>query len=65
MDSQIDALPADRAVWVFGAGNKFAPVVAEGLKAYGASLDAGGLRTANASYEAAGRSLVVGVRHPR
>ena len=35
LDSQIDALPADRAVWVFGAGNKFMPVVAQGLKAYG------------------------------
>ena len=64
MDSQLDALPADRAVWVFGAGNKFAPVVAEALKTYGASLDATGLRTANATYEAAGRSLVAGVRHP-
>ena len=64
MDSQIDALPADRAVWVFGAGNKFAPVVAAALKTYGASLDASGLRTASAAYEAAGRSLVAGVRHP-
>src|SRR5207244_2528672 len=26
-DSELDTLPADRAVWVFGAGNKFAPVV--------------------------------------
>ena len=32
MDSEPNALPADRAVWVFGAGNKFAPVVAEGFK---------------------------------
>jgi aminopeptidase N len=64
MDSQLDALPADRAVWVFGAGNKFSPVVAEALKTYGASLDATGLRTANATYEGARRSLVVGVRHP-
>jgi peptidase M28-like protein/peptidase M1-like protein/PDZ domain-containing protein len=64
MDSEIDALPADRAVWVFGAGNKFAPVVAQALKAYGASLDATGLRTSNATYEGAGRSLVAGVRHP-
>ena len=51
-------------VWVFGAGNKFAPVVADALKTYGASLDATGLRTPNATYEAAGRSLVAGVRHP-
>ncbi len=65
MDSQLESLPADRAVWVFGADNKFAPVVAEGIAAYGASLDAGGLRTANAAYTAAGRSLVVGARHPR
>ena len=64
MDSQLDALPADRAVWLFGAGNKFAPVVAEALVTYGASLDASGLRTTNAMHEAAGRSLVAAVRHP-
>src|SRR5712671_4218838 len=64
MDSQLDALPTDRAVWVLGAGNKFAPVVADALKTYGASLDATGLRTGTAVHEAAGRSLVVGVRHP-
>src|SRR5262249_39438537 len=65
MDSALDALPADRAVWLFGAGNKFAPVVADALKPYGASLDASGLRTSSTGYEAVGRSLVVGVRHPR
>jgi len=64
MDSALDALPADRAVWVFGAGNKFAPVVADALKTYGASLDATALRTTNAVHEAAGRSLVVAARHP-
>src|SRR5260221_3193608 len=64
MDSALDALPADRAVWVFGAGNKFAPAVAGALKIYGASLDAAGLRTASATYEGAGRSLVAVVRHP-
>jgi peptidase M28-like protein/peptidase M1-like protein/PDZ domain-containing protein len=64
MDTELDALPADRAVWVLGAANKFTPVVAEALKAYGASLDAAGLRTAEAMYEAAGRSLVAVARHP-
>ena len=64
MDSQLDALPADRAVWVLGAGNKFMPVVTEALKTYGASLDASGLRTANAMHEGAGRSLVTVARHP-
>src|SRR5690349_23228002 len=27
-DSEISALPSDRAVWLFGSGNKFVPVVA-------------------------------------
>lgn len=71
-DSELDTLPADRAVWVLGAGNKFAPVVAQAVKTYGASLDATGLRTANpaasrpppAGEGAAARSLVVAVRHP-
>jgi hypothetical protein len=40
MDTDIDVLPADRAVWVLGAGNRFAAVVADALKGYGASLDA-------------------------
>ncbi len=29
LDSQLDTLPADRVVWLFGTHNKFAPVVAE------------------------------------
>src|SRR5262249_37551414 len=34
MDSALDSLPADRATWLFGAGNKFAPVVAAALQPY-------------------------------
>jgi aminopeptidase N len=64
LDSQLDALPADRAVWVLGADNTFTPMVADALKTYGASLDGSGLRTANALHEAAGRSLVAVARHP-
>jgi aminopeptidase N len=64
MDSEINALPSDRAVWLFGAGNKFAPVVADALKPYGASLDTSGLRTSSTAYDAAGRSLVAAARHP-
>jgi hypothetical protein len=64
-DTALDALPADRAVWVLGADNKFASVVAGALKGYGASLDA-----AAAPYPApqagktGGRSLVAAARHP-
>jgi hypothetical protein len=66
MDTALDALPADRAVWVLGADNRFAPVVSDALKTYGASLDA-----ASAPYPApqagktAERSLVAAARHPQ
>src|SRR5215468_958759 len=65
-DSQLDVLPADRAVWVFGAGNKFAPVVADALKIFGASLDvrAPPYPPGAAAGKAAGRSLVATARHP-
>jgi aminopeptidase N len=63
-DSEIDALPADRAVWVLGAGNKFAPAVADALKAYGASLDAAAAPYPPAPLPAAQRSLVAAARHP-
>jgi Peptidase family M28/Peptidase family M1 domain/PDZ domain len=63
-DSEISAIPSDRAVWLFGAGNKFAPVVADALKSYGASFDAAGLRTSSTAYDTAGRSLVAVARHP-
>src|SRR5260221_4895188 len=64
MDSALDALPADRAVWVFGAGTKFGRVGAEALKTYGGGPAAAGLRRATATYEGAGRSLVAVARHP-
>ena len=64
-DSHLNELPADRPVWLLGAGNKFAPVVSEAAKSYGATLDLNGLNLAGTSYAATDRSLVVGVRHPQ
>src|SRR5262249_18525336 len=70
LDSQLDTLPADRAVWILGASNKFAPVVAEAVTSYGASLDRTGLRTTGAPPSpspqagSSGRSVVAPVRPP-
>jgi hypothetical protein len=64
MDTALDALPADRAVWVFGADNKFAPEVADALKSYGASLDAAATPyPALQAGKVAERSLVAAARH--
>jgi peptidase M28-like protein/peptidase M1-like protein/PDZ domain-containing protein len=66
MDNKLDALPADRAVWVFGAGNRFAPAVVNALKPYGASLDStASPYPAPQAAKAAGRSLVAVARHPQ
>jgi aminopeptidase N len=66
MDNKLDALPADRAVWVFGAGNKFAPAVADALRNHGSSLDASAAPyPAPQAGKAAGRSLVAVARHPQ
>jgi aminopeptidase N len=65
MDNELDTLPADRAVWVLGADNKFALKVADALKSYGASLDAAiAPYPAPQAGKAAGRSLVAAARHP-
>jgi hypothetical protein len=66
MDDKLVALPADRAVWVFGAGNRFAPAVADALKGHGGSLDAAAAPyPAPQAGKAGGRSLVAVARHPQ
>lgn len=64
-DGQLSVLPADQAVWVLGAENKFAPVVAGALPAAVAALEQGVLRVGDSRYAPEGRSLVVGIRHPQ
>jgi len=44
LDSEIDALPEDRTVWVFGWENRFRDRVAAAVARYGADLSAGALR---------------------
>ena len=64
-DSQLSTLPADHAVWVLGANNKFAPVVVGALAPAAASLTQGVLRVGDSRYAPDGRSVIVGVRHPQ
>jgi hypothetical protein len=63
-DNQLEQLPADKAIWLLGAGNKFAPLVLAALKPWGATFDARGLHTVDETFAPENRSFVVGVRHP-
>ncbi|MBT8420057.1 MAG: peptidase M28, partial [Gammaproteobacteria bacterium] len=40
LDSEVDALPADRAIWLFGQQNRFLPVMTGAMERYDAMLDA-------------------------
>ena len=63
-DSDINDLPADKSIWVFGTENLFANIVKEGLKDYDAELTGESVRFANTSFPADKNSFVISVRHP-
>ena len=63
LDSEVTALPADRAAWIAGSTNKFANALFGGLpgvKADGASVEIDGEKMA-----LAGHTLVLTARHPQ
>jgi hypothetical protein len=64
-DSQLDRLPADRAVWLLGAKGKFAGLVSAGLAPFAAALEHGVLQIGGARYQSGDNSIVVSVRNPQ
>lgn len=63
-DRDLATLPHDRAVWIIGSTNRFAPAVGKALGVYGATLNADGLHVAEMSYPANAKSIVAAVRNP-
>ena len=63
-DDQISALPADRPVWLFGADNRFRPLIEKGLKDYDAQITVKGLRIKKTFIQNQNHSFIVSVRHP-
>ena len=64
-DASLASLPADRAVWVLGAANKFAGQIDAALLPNDAALAQGQLRVGEARYAPQGRGIVAAVRHPQ
>ncbi len=60
--TELEELPADRAVWLLGRGNRLAPRFLAG--AAGVAIDAAGLGVDGEHIPFAGHSAVVVVRHP-
>jgi hypothetical protein len=64
-DQEIEALPTDRAVWLFGWENRFLPEVTTALTPYGVGLTREDVRLEGTPLTRAQHAVVLTVRHPR
>ncbi len=63
-DSAVAEIPSDRAVWLFGWGNRFLPVLDRQLESYGARAAPDGASWPEAEAEGSRHSVVLVGRHP-
>ncbi|WP_096894362.1 M20/M25/M40 family metallo-hydrolase [Candidatus Scalindua japonica] len=64
LDSELDALPADRAVWLFGWENRFLPVMNKALADYNFAEKESGFSIEGTEMRRDRHSTVVMARHP-
>ena len=64
-DDEIDELPVDKSVWLFGLENKFSGIIKNGLRDYGATLNSDAFIVNKTSFAAKERSFIAAVRHPK
>lgn len=65
LDNEIDRLPDDLRIWVFGLENSFRNEIEKALKDYDAELNGQSVRFAKTSFETSKNSFVISVRHPK
>ncbi len=65
LDSEVDQLPADQAVWIFGEENLHRQVVIDGITGtYDTAVDDGQVRFAKTVLPRENNSFVIATRHP-
>jgi len=64
LDSEIDTLPSDRAVWILGWNNRFSETVKKAVAAHGIMLNDTTLQLKEQSLPLANHSAVLTARHP-
>ena len=62
--SELEALPADRSVWILGRDNPFLTAIAEASETYAVSFSDAGVMLAGSDVRYDRRSTVVVARHP-
>jgi len=63
-DSEMESLPSDRDIWLFGMANRFNPVAGEQLKQYGSSMDESSVRIGERKIDIRKNSIVLAVKNP-
>ncbi len=63
-DSKYEQLPADKSIWIFGAENKFAGVIKNGLKDYDCEIKNDAVVFGKTSFQVNNNSFIISVRHP-
>ncbi|NOX36705.1 MAG: M20/M25/M40 family metallo-hydrolase [Calditrichaeota bacterium] len=63
-DADLQQLPADRAVWIFGWKNQFLSLFQKGLADYDVAIQADGVRFGNTRVPSENHSVVIATRHP-
>ncbi|MFQ5717145.1 MAG: M1 family metallopeptidase, partial [Nitrospinales bacterium] len=63
-DREVETLPSDRTIWLFGWQNRFLPQFAASLKGYKTTINDTGVKFGNVEVKRAGHSLVLAARHP-
>ncbi len=63
-DAQLNELPADKAVWIFGVNNKFRAQVENGLQKYDMALSDVSVRFGKTEIPWTNNSFIISIRHP-
>ncbi|MDZ7859085.1 MAG: M20/M25/M40 family metallo-hydrolase [Candidatus Krumholzibacteriota bacterium] len=64
-DDQVDELPPDRAVWIFGVNNSCRDFVQTALEEYDAEISEETVKIGGMKFGCNSNSFVISVRHPR
>ncbi len=63
-DNEINDIPADKAVWLFGKENLYGKLIQKGIKDYDAEIGSESIRLGKTANKFDNNSFVVSVRHP-
>jgi aminopeptidase N len=65
MDNDLESIPGDRSVWLFGLNNRFKSAMITGLKAYDCDQSGNQIHIGQSSLDASQNSVIISTRNPQ